>query len=107
MMSTSERLRQARINAGFDSASKAAKMHGWGVSTYIAHENGQNEYSPERAKIYAKAFKTTAEWLLFGKESPAAGIDAQLRTLPPDEARKLIEKFNAMIEGARIVGKIR
>lgn len=107
MMSMSDRLRQARVNAGYQSASAAAKMHGWGVSTYIAHENGQNDYNADRAEVYAKAFKTTAEWLLFGKENPSAGIDAQLRTLPPDEARKLIEKFTAMIEGARIVGKIR
>jgi DNA-binding XRE family transcriptional regulator len=107
MMTMSDRLREARQNSGFSSASAAAKAHGWRVSTYIAHENGQNDYNPERAEIYAKAFKSTAEWLLFGKEIPTAGIDAQLRTLPADEARKLIEKFTAMIEGVKVVGKIR
>lgn len=105
MKTMSDRLREARINSGYTSASAAAKMHGWGVSTYIAHENGQNEYNAERAEIYAKAFRTTAEWLLFGKEMAAGGIDAQLRALPPDDARKLIEKFTAMIEGVKIVGK--
>lgn len=102
-----ERLRDARQEIGFQSASAAAKAHGWPVSTYIAHENGQNDYSPERAEIYAKAFKTTAEWLLFGKEQPVIGVDAQLRTLPPDEARRLTEKFLSMIEGAKIVGRVR
>ena len=102
-----DRLRDARIAAGYKSASAAAKTHGWGVSTYIAHENGQNEYDPDRAAIYAKAFKTTPEWLLLGKETAPSSIDAQLRALPPDEARRLIERFSAMIEGVKIVGKIK
>lgn len=95
------------MSAGYQSASAAAKMHGWGVSTYIAHENGQNDYNAEKAETYAKAFKTTAEWLLFGKEAPTVGIDAQLRALPPDEARRLYDKFTAMIEGAKIVGRVK
>jgi hypothetical protein len=107
MNTMSDRLREARISSGYHSASSAAKTHGWGVSTYIAHENGQNEFNAERAEIYAKAFKTTAEWLLLGKETQSAGIDAQLRALPPDDAKKLIERFRAMIEGVKIVGKIR
>lgn len=107
MATMNERLRDARIAAGFQSASSAAKSHGWSVSTYIAHENGQNDYSPEKAEVYAKAFKTSAEWLLFGKEDLAFGIDAQLKTLPPDEARRLFSEFTAMIRGVKIVGKIR
>ena len=107
MATMNDRLRDARIAAGFQSASAAAKAHGWGVSTYIAHENGQNDYNPDRAEVYAKAFKTTAEWLLFGKEETVSGIDAQLKTLPPDEARRLFNEFTAMIRGVKIVGKIR
>lgn len=107
MKTMSDRLRNARVSSGYSSASAAAKAHGWGVSTYIAHENGQNDYNPERAEIYAKAFKTTAEWLLFGKDAPASGIDAQLRTLPPEEAKRLFEKFTAMIEGVKTVGKLK
>lgn len=107
MSEMSDRLREARIASGHPTASGAAKAHGWAVSTYIAHENGQNDYDTERAEVYAKAFKTTPEWLLLGKEIPQAGIDAQLRTLPPDDARRLIEKFSAMIEGVKIVGKIK
>lgn len=107
MKTMSDRLRDARIASGYSSASLAAKAHGWRVSTYIAHENGQNDYNPERAEMYAKAFKTTGEWLLFGKEATATGIDAQLRTLPPDEAKKLFEKFTAMIEGVKVVGRLK
>lgn len=105
-----ERLKKARIEAGIESASAAAKKFGGSVSTYLAHENGQNDYSPERAEIYASKLKVRAEWLLFGNGAKAAndpGIDAQLRRLDPEDSRKLIDRFNAMLEGVRVLGKIR
>jgi transcriptional regulator with XRE-family HTH domain len=61
------RLREARIAAGFTSASAAASAHKWGVSTYLAHENGQNDFDADWAKVYAQAFNTDAGWLLLGK----------------------------------------
>lgn len=100
-----ERLRKARA-ALYPSASRAAKTHNWTVSTYIAHENGQNDYSPEQAEIYGKAYKVSPEWLLFGGKAHM-GIDAQLAMLPKDDADRLFEKFNAMIEGVRVVGKLK
>lgn len=102
------RLRNARLDAGWPSASAAAKHHGWPVSTLTAHENGQNQFNAEQAETYAKAFKTTAEWLLFGKtpvaptdEKDSPGIDAQLRQLPKEQADTLIKAFNAMLELAK------
>lgn len=62
-----DRLREARIAAGFKSARSAALQFGWGPSTYGAHENGQNGFPPDAADRYAKAFKTTAAWLLIGE----------------------------------------
>ncbi len=64
----------------------------------------------ERAEVYAKAFKTRADWLMFGvvdADLAAPGIDAQLRALPKDVSRRLIEKFSAMIEGVKIAGKLK
>lgn len=46
-----ERLKQARSDAGFKSARAAAIRFGWGPSTYAAHENGQNRFGPEAAKL--------------------------------------------------------
>lgn len=63
-----ERLRQARLKAGFKSARSAAIAGGWTVSTYAAHENGQNKYSADEAIQYAKKYKTSASWLLTGEE---------------------------------------
>lgn len=110
MEEQAKRLREARERAGYDSARKAAIAHGWGVSTYTAHENAQNGFNAEKAEMYAKAFKTRADWLMFGitdAASDAPGIDAQLKILPKDVSRRLIEKFNSMIEGAKVAGKLK
>jgi len=101
----SERLREARLEAGYSSASAAARAHGWKTSTYIAHENGQNDFDAEQAQEYAKALKTTAEWLLWGRNQPATGIDAELKQLPADVSQKLIAEFNAMIRTAKLLNK--
>lgn len=73
MQSMGDRLRSARESAKFTSASSAAKRFGWKISTYIAHENGQNDYDNDAAKRYAKAFKVSPSWLLLGEGSPKAG----------------------------------
>lgn len=62
-----ERLRQARVNAGFKSARSAAMHFGWTTSTYAAHENGQVPRVPiDDAKRYATAFGVDAFWILHG-----------------------------------------
>lgn len=106
MTTMGERLRKARIEAGYRSARQAAMAHNWHVSTYNAHENGQNEFDTEAAKTYAKAFKTTANWLLLGTVVPdvssSPGIDNQIMMLDPEESRAIIERFNAILEGVRL-----
>lgn len=109
METMSDRLRKARVAAGFDSARAAAMFFGWVVSTYSAHENGQNDFKTPQAIVYARAFKTTPEYLQFGTNPPAAdmpSVDAQLRELPPEQAKALIERFNSMIEGVKLIRKI-
>lgn len=66
-----ERLQQARENARFEQAIDAARAYGWTPSTYISHENGTRGLMPEVAERYAKAFKVTPEWLLYGRKKPA------------------------------------
>lgn len=103
MDNMSTRLRIARIEAGYSSASQAARAHGWRVSTYIAHENGQNHYDAAQAQEYAKAFKTEAEWLLWGRDFSTSGIEAELRQLPPEDAKRLLDEFNNMIRAVKLV----
>jgi phage repressor protein C with HTH and peptisase S24 domain len=64
--SLGNRLREARIGAGYRSMAAAAERVGKTQSTYRAHENGQNDFDSEHAQQYAEAFGVSAEWLLFG-----------------------------------------
>lgn len=66
MESMGDRLRKSRVAAGYESATKAAQAFGVGISTYRAHENGQNNFSPEEAARYAKKFGVSAAYLLTG-----------------------------------------
>ena len=61
------RLKSARMAAGYSKASQAVEKFKWNISTYRAHENGQNQYDAKTAAIYAEAFRTSAAWLLTGE----------------------------------------
>lgn len=66
------RLRWARENAGFATATDAARAFDWPISTYLGHENGDRLPSRAKAKRYAQAFKVRWEWILEGEGSPYA-----------------------------------
>lgn len=66
MIEPFERLRKAREEAGYSSASEAARRLGVPYQTYVAHENGNRAFSSDLARKYASAFRTEPEWLLFG-----------------------------------------
>lgn len=61
-----ERLRQARKGAGFRTATAAVQQFGFRATKYRAHENGQNGFGAEDAKICAEAFGVRTAWLLRG-----------------------------------------
>ena len=68
LMSTmNQRLKHARLQAGFKTATAAIEHCGWNSSTYRAHENGQNNYKIKDAKIYADAYDVSPVWLLVGE----------------------------------------
>lgn len=79
----SERLRDARIAAGYGSMAKAADRVARQASTYRAHENGQNEFDHDDAIAYAAAFGVTAEWLLLGEKG-------DVEKLPQCEERQAV-----------------
>ena len=62
-----ERLKHARITAGFDSASQAAERLGVPLATYQQHENGIRGIPAKRAALYGTFFKTAPEWILYGR----------------------------------------
>ena len=65
MSSPNERLKQARSKF-FRSAGEAADAMGVPRGTYAGHENGHRGFPASRAPQYAKKFKVTEEWLLYG-----------------------------------------
>jgi transcriptional regulator with XRE-family HTH domain len=58
-----QRLRQARIDRGLETAAAAADAFGWSRNTYASNENGNAPFSYRRAKEYARAFGVSPEWL--------------------------------------------
>lgn len=77
-----ERLQQARVQAGFDNATDAARAFGWNQSTYISHENGTRGLKPEVVERYAKAFRVPPEWILYAKGKKGPLETRPIRTVP-------------------------
>ena len=81
MESAGERLKQARKKAGYTSAQMAAEAMGISPATYAQHENGLRGYPAAKAERYAKFFRVSPEWLLYGRSKPeaeAAALGPQL-----------------------------
>ncbi len=84
----SARLKYARRSAGYRTAREAIEKFGWKASTYRAHENGQNQFRADEAKLYAAAYEVSAGWLLTGEKcgvteagTSAGGVGATGRPL--------------------------
>lgn len=67
MSDASNRLKEARIKCGYDSAKAAAEAMNISVATYIQHENGTRGIPASRAERYARFFRVAPEWILYGK----------------------------------------
>lgn len=73
-MEISERLKQARQDAGFSSASAAATNFGWTSSTYAAHENATRGMKLGDIEKYATAFRVDPSYIAFGTSQPPRKI---------------------------------
>lgn len=104
-----ERLRQARIAAGFRSSASAAEALGMKPGTYNAHERagqpGARDYDPDQAMTYSRKFKVDVSWLLNavgrGPHDAAAAAEHEangghiesdhiLSDAPPSSAKKTV-----------------
>jgi phage repressor protein C with HTH and peptisase S24 domain len=61
-----ERLRKARIAAGYDSPTDAARALGIPPPTYLGHENGTTKFT-RKAALYAKKFNISLDYLVTGR----------------------------------------
>jgi transcriptional regulator with XRE-family HTH domain len=61
-----ERLREARVAAGYAHATDAVNAFGWKKSTYFSNENGHRGIALDTIARYASAFRVPAGWLAYG-----------------------------------------
>lgn len=66
METPGDRLKAARIAAGFTTAKAAAQALRVPVATYTQHENPRRFLPEKRARLYAERFRSTPEWILYG-----------------------------------------
>jgi hypothetical protein len=93
MATASDRLKQAREAAGFVSAREAALAMDLSYDTYAQHESGIRGYPAKKAEIYARRFRVSPEWLLYGKGDepkpdplPTVGeLESMVATIVNDE----------------------
>lgn len=78
MSDSAKRLKDIREKRGFSSAKGAAEAMGVSVATYIQHESGVRGYPAAKAERYAKFFRTTPEWLLYGRQTTPAQLGPML-----------------------------
>lgn len=67
MSELGDRLRRARLRAGFAEGKEAARRVGVPYNTYAQHENGNRGFRADKAETYAKAFGVDLRWLLTGR----------------------------------------
>ena len=82
MNTPADRLRQARMSAGFVSAAAASAAMGVAQATYAQHENGIRGIPATRAEQYARFFRVTPEWLLYGRgEKPESAFPLRAKSV--------------------------
>jgi SOS-response transcriptional repressor LexA len=80
MDSPKDRLKRARVDAGFETATDAAaKLRQINKNTLLSNENGNRAISRKMAQTYADAFNTTAGWILYGEDSATITPVKQIR----------------------------
>lgn len=77
-----DRLRKARIAAGYAEAVDAARAFGWNEHTYKSHENGARGIKLHVARKYAQRLKTSAAHILTGMEPASTDGEPRLINVP-------------------------
>lgn len=67
METMADRIRSARIRAGYQTSAEAARRLGIKPATYRHYENDMRKPRPDRIPDIAKLFKVSAQWILTGR----------------------------------------
>jgi phage repressor protein C with HTH and peptisase S24 domain len=73
-----KRLTEARKARGFDDAKAAARYFGWNYNTYSQHERGERGLRKDVAERYARDFRVSPAWLMFGQGVRDVGSTIQV-----------------------------
>jgi DNA-binding XRE family transcriptional regulator len=84
------RLKQARIEAGYETATDAAQALNVPPGTYLGHENGTKGLRRTVAERYADFFRVRRAWLLLGEGTPTRQPTQNAPTLDRDRMREAI-----------------
>ncbi|MVA47353.1 helix-turn-helix domain-containing protein [Agrobacterium vitis] len=108
MNSIGERLKTARLAAGFATVEEAAEAMGVNYQTYAGHENGRSGFKSDSVVRYCKKFKISTDWLLTGKGKGPRGehdvaweIFLIASNLPQEELERAKRIMQAVAEGAK------
>lgn len=84
MSTPHERLKAARLAAGFKSARDATDRFGWTYPTYAGHENGTRGITPEAAEEYGARFRVSPSYIVFGEREAQGEVLAPDAIIPED-----------------------
>ncbi|MBN9333276.1 LexA family transcriptional regulator [Devosia sp.] len=110
-MTPSERLKTARVKAGYTTASDAAASMGISRATYIGHENGSRAFRIEAAEKYARWYRVRPAWLLTGEEPMTVGGKPDLERVPLSAVEndapqpEFDDEDNAYVAGSKYYGR--
>lgn len=74
MRTPAERLAQARLDAGCETAAEGADRVGVKYFTYVQHESGVRGISRDKASLYGRAFGVEPSWILYGRGKRQEGM---------------------------------
>ncbi|MBL4907659.1 MAG: hypothetical protein JKX94_09430 [Sneathiella sp.] len=99
MKQTANRLKSARIAAGYVTGREFADKNGVARSTYSTQESGTRGLTAEAAELYAEMLGITPSWLLFGKEHVVLSVDSDDEMDPADINLKTLNVIGAVEAG--------
>jgi transcriptional regulator with XRE-family HTH domain len=101
-----DRLRRARMAAGFVRASDAVRKFGWNYSRYMNYENGVRTIPPKQAILFASAFSVTVDFIYFGKGDTVDSTDRAQALFSRMVRRIPLVQLENMMDIQRIASRI-
>ena len=93
------RLKQARVKAGFNTAKAFAQTLRIPLSTYTKHENGQRNINYDVLQKYAKILKANITWLLTGNNKDRQSINMENHPIDTELLEYILNRVYKISQG--------